>query len=449
MRLEESQCIELKESWRDEYLKTIAAFANTDGGKLLIGYNDSGIVTGVDKSKKLLEDLPNKIASMLGIIASVTLREDEGKQVIAISVSKCSHPVSYQSRFYTRSGSTTQEVRGSELQQLILKANNMTWDEVSVPQATFDDIDETAVRLFVSHSVEHNRLPSDMEIGDVKRLFHNLELTDTAGQLTRAAILLFGKKPTRFVRSSTFKIGRFRGEDYTDLIIQDMVEGNLFQMPDRVMDLLKSKYLLSPISYRGLQRIETLEIPEKAMREAILNSIIHRDYSSSSSIELRVFDTTVILWNHGAIEAPLTIETLKEAHGSYPRNSLIAKIFYRAGYIEAFGRGIMTIVNETVKEGLSEPVFKDFSQGLQVIFTRRQVKETTKVQAETKSLNKRQRKAIEYVNVHGSISNSEYQKINKVSRRTATRDLMQLVTLSVFDKLGSAGENVKYVAVAP
>ncbi|MDR1887470.1 MAG: putative DNA binding domain-containing protein [Prevotellaceae bacterium] len=352
--MKETQYIELKASWRDEYLKTIAAFANTDGGKLFIGYDDTGAVVGIDKSKK---------------------------------------------------------------------ANNMTWDEVIVPDVSFDAIDRAAVRLFVQRAVGYNRLPADVETEDIHRMFHHLELTNDAGELTRAALLLFGKQPTRFFKSAIFKIGRFGHEDPTNLIINDFVEGNIFQMPDRVMDLLKSKYLLSPVGYRGLQRIETLEIPEKAMREAILNAIIHRDYSSTSSIELRVFDKKITLWNHGAISAPLSIDTLKEVHGSYPRNSLIAKMFYRAGYIEAFGRGIMTIINETVKGGLEEPVFKDFSQGVQLTFLRPQPDKTD----ETVPLDVRQQKAVDYVREHGSINNATYQEITGCTRKTATRDLKNLV----------------------
>lgn len=106
-------------------------------------------------------------------------------------------------------------------------------------------------------------------------------------------------------------MGRFRGMDETDLIIQDKIEGNLFVMVDKVVDLLRAKYLMSPISYEGMLRIETLEIPEKALRETIINALIHRDYASAASISLRVFDSKIVVWNDGELNK-ISIADLKK-----------------------------------------------------------------------------------------------------------------------------------------
>ena len=429
----ESQTLEFKESWHDEFLKTVAAFANTVGGRLIVGINDNGKIVGVSKPQKLLEDLPNKIVNMLGITAGVSMEQVDDKPIIAIDVSKSIHPVSYQSRFYIRSGSTTQEMRGFELQNLILKANNLNWDEVCDDRASFDDIDERVVKLFVNRAITYNRLPSDAELSDTKSLFHNLELSDKEGRLTRAAILLFGKQPTRFVGSATFKIGRFRGADYTDLVIQDFVDGNLFQMPDRVLDLLKSKYLHSPIAYKGLQRVETLEIPESALREAILNAVIHRDYLNTSSIALRVFDKLLTIWNYGQIEAPLSIEQLSFPHDSYPRNPLIAKMFFRAGYIEAWGRGTLTIINEMLHNGLVEPQFKHVTGGVEVTFPRSVQSENSHTDF---SPNERQLKALAYIKEHEQITRKQYEELNDCSKRTSIRDLNELLTHEIIVPFG-------------
>jgi ATP-dependent DNA helicase RecG len=233
-------------------------------------------------------------------------------------------------------------------------------------------------------------------------------------------------------------------------MLHDMIEGNIFQMPDRVMDFLKSKYLISLISYQGLQRIETLEIPEKAVREAVLNAIIHRDYSCSSSIALRVYDKTVSLWNQGTIEPPLTIEQLTEEHDSHPRNPLIAKIFYYSGAIEAWGRGTLSIISQVTERGLTAPTFEAFSGGVRVTFLRPEVLEKGAAPTSNAKLNGRQVKAVEYVREHGRISNAEYRAINEgISRNTASRELSQLVQLLVLEKNGTSGENIKYLLVAP
>lgn len=444
MNLQESQTIEFKESWRDEYLKTVCAFANTDGGTFYIGINDKSEVVGVDNQKKLIEDLPNKVMNAFVMTVDVVAEEENGKKFVIMTVPKSNIVLSYHGRFYIRSGSTTQEIKGGALQQLLLKANNLSWDEVPVHDADFDDIDPEVVRKFIKQATDYNRLPSGIDSDNLEQVFHNLKLTTKDGKLTRAAVLMFGKNPNRFFSSAIFKIGRFRGEDPTDLLISDFVEGNLLQMPDRVMDLLKSKYLLSPISFKGLQRIESLEIPEKAMREAVLNAIIHRDYTNTSAIELRVFDQIITLWNYGRLEE-LKIEDLHTIHSSHPRNMLIAHIFYRAGYIESWGRGTLTIINETKKAGLPEPKFKDYMNGVQLSFER-----NTYLKSSPKPLVKltdRQSRAVEYVNKNGEITNKIHQELNNISKATATRDLTELVKLGLFQKIGTSGEGVKYTLI--
>ena len=372
MRLKESQTVEFKESWRDEYLKTVCAFANTKGGILCIGVNDKGEVVGVENIQKLIEDLPNKVMNAFVIAVDVKVEEESGKQFVKMTVQKSNMALSYHGKFYFRSGSTTQELKGGALQRLLLKANNLFWDEIGVDNATYDDIDTETVNRFVIRATEYNRLPLGINSLNIKQLFQNLKLLTVEGDLTRAAILLFGKRPTRFFSCATFKIGRFRGADPTDLIIQDKIEGNLFTMFEQVIDFLKSKYLLSPISYQGMRRIETLEIPDKAVRETVLNSLIHKDYTSPSAISLRVYDTTVSIWNDGELEK-LSIEDLSREHDSYQRNPLIADIFYRAGYIEAWGRGTLLIIEETTKKGLPKPTFHTRQGGIEVVFQRNTV----------------------------------------------------------------------------
>lgn len=435
----------VKESWRDEYLKTVCAFANTNGGTFYIGVNDKGEVVGVNNAGKLIEDLPNKVMNAFVVAIDIQIKEENGKEYVCMVVWKSSVALSYHGKFYTRSGSTTQELKGGALQRLLLKTNNLSWDEVPVSDADFEDIDTAVVRKFIKQATEYNRLPSGIDSDDIKQLFYNLKLVNKRGELTRAAVLLFGENPARFFSSAIFKIGRFKGEDPTNLIVSDFVEGNLFQMPDKVMDLLKSKYLLSPISYNGLQRIETLEIPEKAMREAVLNAIIHRDYTSMSSIELRVFDHSITLWNYGKLE-DLSVADLRVMHNSNPRNSLIAQIFYRAGYIESWGRGTLTIISETLKVGLTEPVFNDSLNGVELVFERNSyANEKPPIMGMT--LNERQKKALDYVKEKGSITNKIYQELNKVSKPTSTRDLTELVLLHLF-KIDGKGRALRYILIS-
>lgn len=128
------------------------------------------------------------------------------------------------------------------------------------------------------------------------------------GHLKNAAILLFGKEPLRFFPGVEFHIGRF-GMNEADLIFQDVVEGNILQMADKVVALLRSKYLISPIHYEGMQRIEPLEIPEDALREMIYNSLVHKLYVGVP-IQMWVFNDHIELWNEGKLPDAITIDTL-------------------------------------------------------------------------------------------------------------------------------------------
>lgn len=127
-----------------------------------------------------------------------------------------------------------------------------------------------------------------MQNNDLKDALENLDLIQNNGQLTRAAVLLFGKRPHKYIRTATVKIGRF-GKSDADLISQDVIDGNILEMPDKIIDILRTKYLHSPITYEGIERWERLEYPEKALREAILNAIVHRDYGEQTDVTIRIY----------------------------------------------------------------------------------------------------------------------------------------------------------------
>lgn len=367
----ESQNIEYKQSWRDEYLKWICGFANASGGKIYIGVSDSGQVIGTSDTKRLLEDIPNKIVNFLGIVADVNLLHENGMEYIEISIYPSNVPISYRGTYHYRSGSTKQELKGYALQNFLLKRLGRSWDDFPCEWASFDDIDEKAVDYFFEKAYASGRLPADLEHDDIRSTFLNLGLLAENNKLKNAALLLFARHPSRFFPMVQFKIGRF-GEDDSELLFQDIVEGNILQMGDKVMSLLKSKYLRSFIRYEGLQRIEELEIPEEALREAIFNAIIHKDYTGAP-IQLSVYEDKLMLWNGGCLPDDLTIEMFLGKHPSRPHNKNIADIFFKAGFIEAWGRGISKIVTGFQQVGLAQPLFEFSMNGLWITMPRKQI----------------------------------------------------------------------------
>ena len=427
----ESQNIEWKESWRDEYLKWICGFANAKGGKIIIGNNDIGEIVGVAKVKKLMEDIPNKIQTQLGIICDIDLKNEDGKDYIEIDVKPYDVLISYQGKYHYRSGSTKQELKGNALNNLILKKAGKTWDDVVEPRANFEDIDLSAIEAFKKGATTSKRLPFIAGEENLEQILDNLLLTED-GNLKRSAILLFGKNPCRFFINAFVKIGRF-GQTDDDLRFQEVIEGNVFQLADKTLDILDRKFFVSPISYKGLQRVESWEYPYEAIREVILNAIVHRDYMGAP-IQISVYDDKLVVWNEGSLPEDLTFEDLKKKHSSRLYNPILASAFFKGGLIEAWGRGTIKIINECRKAGLPEPIIESSSGGISV--TVRKPRETGEKEYNYEGLNTRQIKAVEFVKKNGKIKNSEYQIINNISQRTATRELKDLVEKSIFTLTG-------------
>src|SRR4030042_3011563 len=152
--MKENQHIEYKESWRDEYLKWICGFANADGGVLVIGRNDKGVVRGLPNAAKLLEDIPNKVRDILGIMVDVNLREEDGKEWIEIRVEPYPSPISYKGQYHYRSGSTNQELKGAALERFLLKKRGRHWDDAPEPSFSTRSCSAGALRLFKQKAVE-------------------------------------------------------------------------------------------------------------------------------------------------------------------------------------------------------------------------------------------------------------------------------------------------------
>ena len=439
----ENQNIEWKESWRDEYLKWICGFANARGGKIIIGKNDNDEIVGVAKAKRLMEDIPNKIQTQLGIICDVDLKNEDGKDFIEIDVKPYDVLISYQGKYYYRSGSTKQELKGNTLNNFLLKKAGKTWDDVVEPRADLKDIDLSAIEAFKKGATASKRLPFIAEEINIEQILDNLLLLE-GGNLKRSAVLLFGKNPCRFFINAFVKIGRF-GQTDDDLRFQEVIEGNAFQLADKTLEVLDRKFFVSPISYKGLQRVESWEYPYEAIREVILNAIVHRDYMGAP-IQISVYDDKIIVWNEGSLPKDLTFEDLKRKHSSRPHNPILASAFFKGGLIEAWGRGTIKIINECKNAGLPEPLIENVSGGISVTLFKNISKKT--IEFGPGEFNTRQLKALEFIREKGKIRNADYQILNNVSKRTASRELKEMVDKEVIE-LSGMGAGANYIAVIP
>jgi ATP-dependent DNA helicase RecG len=408
----EQHNIEYKSSWHDDYLKWICGFANAQGGRIYIGKDDGGAVVSVSDYKRLMDDIPNKIKNNLGVTAEVNLCEEGGKHFIEIIVLPYSVPISLRGRYYYRSGSVKQELTGAALNEFLLKRAGHTWDDVIETRATFDDIDDRTIKIYLRMAESAGRLP-EIDGLSTPELLEKLRLAEN-GQLKRAAIVLFGKDPGRFYPSTFVKIGRFEDDGFT-IRFQEVEEGNIILVLDKVLRQLDHSFLIRNISFSGMNRIETLEYPVAALREILLNALIHRNYMGAPT-QIRVYDSKLTVWNHGTLPEGITLSKLTQLHSSYPRNPILAEACFRGGYIDSWGSGIMKIVNACKAAGLPTPILEEDGGGFIVkLFKDRFSPE----ELQKLGLNERQIKAVLYVNDKGKITTGEYQELNKVAERTA------------------------------
>lgn len=364
----EKHIIEYKRQWDDEWLKWLCGLANADGGTLYIGISDKQHIIGVDNSKKLMEDIPNKIVSKLGIYPDVRLLEEDGKEIIEIEVAPSQESVLLDGVLYKRVGATNQIVKGQALKDFYARKLNATWDSRIIRGATLDDIDPEAIKYFLLKGIDKGRLPKESVDDSVEKVLKNLEVMTDDDELTLAALLLFGKNPQHYCLNARIKIGRF-GHSQAALMNQDLIDGDLIRMADRVMEALDAKYLIRPIHYEGMQRREPMELPEEGLREILYNLEIHKDYNGPDSL-IRVFDDRITFWNQGSLPAGITPESIFQPHDSQPRNRLIANAFYMAGFVEAWGRGYELITEAFTKEGLEVPTIEEEFGGVRVIVKR-------------------------------------------------------------------------------
>lgn len=435
----ESQTTEYKQLWSDKYLAYISGFANSQGGTLYVGINDSGEVVGIDNAKYLLENLPNKIIQATGIIPDIEVLNRKDKEYIAIHIKPTDQPVSCNGKYYMRSGSTLQELNGNALSEFLLKQSHTTWDTHIVVEATLDDIDTDAVSYFVDLAIYTKRLDKSAKYENTEHILRKLKLINKQGQLTFAALMLFGKDIEDYCISASFRIGRF-GASQANLIFDDHIACPLIYMPEKVMQTLRSRYLVAPIRYEGLQRIEQLEIPEDALREIICNAIVHRDYRDTFT-QMRVYDDHIELWNSGVFPPEITIENLMTSHESHPRNELIAKVFYLAGFIENWGRGYEKIKESFTKSNLQVPSFEQIRGGILATIRREKFVALNKQNVGDMSvieLTERQRKIVNLISENPNISATQMSVMMSVIKRTIEREIAVLRKQGIIVREGSA-----------
>ena len=362
----ESQNIEWKSKWKDDYLEWICGYANAQGGKIYIGCDDDGNVVGLPNARKLLEDIPNKIRDAMGIIVGVNLLTHGSKEYLEIDVPAYPIGISCKGVYYYRSGSTRQILTGPALEAFLMRKRGATWDNLPLPAFSMADVDDGVVSKFKSLAAKKGRMETSLLDEPKEVLLDKLHLKN-GDYLTNAAMLLFSGDPERYQTGAYIKIGYF--ENDAELLYQDEIHGSILEQVDKALDVIYLKYMRAKIRYEGVQRIERYFVPEAALREALLNAICHKQYQSGIPIQISVYEDRLYVANIGSLPEDWTLENLMQKHASKPYNPNIAHVFYLAGFIESWGRGVEKICHALKADNLPLPEYTIHPGDIMIKFT--------------------------------------------------------------------------------
>jgi ATP-dependent DNA helicase RecG len=365
----ESETLEFKKSTASlrEAIETICSFANHRGGQLLFGVEDNCNIIGQQVADDTLKNIANsiKLNTEPKLYPQIEKIELNGKSCVLITVEENPlRPYMAYGRAFIRMGATTQRMDRDQYDYMLQqKYNGYGYDYQIQKNAGLEDIDEEGVYGFleIANSIrnlnENTFLPVDIildKLGLMKE-----------GQITKAALLLFGKNPGIFFdHHYEIKCGHFHADEgYDELTNDKEFNGNLIENYHMALGFIKDVIKKASVK-KDIQRTETWEFPLNVIRESLVNMIVHRDYRQDIKSTIEIRPSFISYYNPGHLFRPtITIERLKTSHPSRPGNKLIAKIFYLMGFFESWGGGTLKIINDTIGVGKPAPEFS-FEAGM-------------------------------------------------------------------------------------
>jgi len=340
---------------------SICAMANKHGGTVIFGVSDNGGIIGQTVSDDTLKNIANtiKLNTEPRLFPQVEKIILEGKDCIAISIEESPlKPHTAFGRPYLRVGPTNQQMdQATYAHYLEAKYNGYGFDHQLMENATLHDIDEEAVAHFLNLANENRSLGESL-YAPVQTILEKLDLMKN-GKVTRAAMLLFGKKPGLFFEGQyEVKCGAFPADDSYDVFTANReFSGNLFSIFDAVYSFVADR--LAQSYTKGEKNGKaSWELPLTAIREAIINMLIHKDYRQGIKSTVEVRPSYLRFYNPGHLFQPnITLENLLLPHPSKPGNKLIAKTFFWAGLAETWGSGTLKIAADMKNAGKPAPLF--------------------------------------------------------------------------------------------
>jgi ATP-dependent DNA helicase RecG len=308
-----------------------------------------------------------------------------------------------------------------------------SWTDLHDKKIKIGDLSQDAIDLFIQAGIKSKRMSSKAAHSDRETLLRNYSLMDDEG-LKKSAAILFLPRTKRSSYSPDTKIGAFDEKDM--LLRDDWIDGPVISRPDRIMNIILEKYIQGTYDIEGLKRVTKYPYPVKAIREAVMNSTVHRDYSSSMETSIKVYPNRLEIFNPGRLPEGWTAENLLRKHSSKPANETIAKVFYDMEYIEKWGFGIGMMRKECKEMGLPEPEYEITSDGIEIIFRLPEKNDENVPKMEWVNLKGNEFKIYGLIHEGKVTTAPEMAKSIGISERTVRRIAAKLIERGYIERIG-------------
>jgi len=423
----------------DALAETLVAFANGDGGTIVLGVDSAGKpigsvypedVEGVLRRAELMCRPP--------IHTGWEQIDLSGASVVAVSVARSPELHSLaDGRVVIRMGAHNRPLGGDAIRQLAATKSSADFESEAVPGVLRSDLDDEIIAEYLVKRAERQRRPIEAPVDEVLREIGALTDRD---EVTTVGLLLFGKAPQRFLPQSGLVFVKFSGTEprgeggLPGYDRREEIGGPLARVIETTWRLMRGEMRDGAV-VKGLEREERPEYPLFAVREALVNAVCHRDYRvKGRRIEIRMFTDRLEVISPGGLPGFMTVDNLVEEH--FSRNPRLVAGLFQWGYIEELGLGIDRMIEEMTQAGHAPPQFTPKPNSFTVTLTNRKDRRATPIWEKT--MNERQARALTYLRERGQITNREYQQLcPDVSAETLRLDLVDLVDRGVLMRIGA------------
>lgn len=419
--------------------RTICAFLNSSGGTVVVGVDDGGKIIGLMDAEASVSGARAALIERIHPVAGWSSRiETAGaRQVAVIDVpAGPRQPYVFDQSIFVRTGSTTRAATGDEITAIIDRRSVLPtrWERLPTLGAGIEELDEAEVHRVASEARKRRLYPL-LSNDSMMAILEKLNLAND-GAILNGAMILFGKNPQKYFPQTRVRVARFAGVSQRQLAETKVLEGHIFSLLSQAWAFFSQHLgIRSELPESGLQRMDRPALPEAALREAVINAMIHRDYARfDGGMSIAIFTDRVEIWNSGELPAGLSFEALAHPHPSLPHNPDIANVFYLQGMIEGWGIGTTRILSLCEEAGLAAPEWSTPGSG--ILLTLRLATATER--PATAVLNPRQLDLLHSLRSGEQIEPTAYYRrvVSEVKERRARQDLSELADLGYLRRQG-------------